>query len=74
MNDEVKVIDDKLTLIKYEMYSSGVKYGWESACYKIMDYINNCLATGESNEKVIYDILWFCITNVSKTPLTSDKI
>lgn len=74
MIDEVKVVDDKLTLIKYEMYSSGVKYGWESACYKIMDYVNDCQATGVSDSKVISNILWFCITNVSKAPLTSDKI
>lgn len=66
--------DPKFDKYVYEMYKDGVQYGWESACYKIMDYINDCQATGASDGKVISNILWFCITNVSKTPLTSDKI
>lgn len=66
--------ENELYILKFDFYSSGVKFGWESACYKIMDYINDCRETGSSDEKVISDLLWFCLTNVSKTPLTSDKI
>lgn len=66
--------DNELSILKYDMYKSGVQYGWQSACYKIMDYVNDCQSTGISDKKVISNILWFCITNVSKTPLTCDKI
>ena len=68
------MIDCDFDLNVYSSYKDGVKYGWESACYKIMDYINDCQATGVNDNKVISNIIWFCITNLSKTPLTSDKI